>query len=106
MIRVKYYKAKKNFVVKQITDKAILIPKNEQILKNNSMIIMNETAILLWNSISKDSKSIVQLTKVLTDEFEVNAADVLDDLDEFLTTLLNVDALEVENVETEMIVTG
>lgn len=96
---MKYYKAKENFVVKQITDKAILIPKNEQILKNNSMIIMNETALLLWNSISKDSKSIVQLTKVLTDEFEVNAADVLDDLDKFLTTLLNVDALEVKNVE-------
>lgn len=96
---MKYYKAKEKFVVKQITDKTILIPKDEQILKNNSMIIMNETAILLWNSISKDYKSMVQLIKVLTDEFEVNAADVLDDLDKFLTTLLNVDALEVKNVE-------
>ncbi len=97
---MKYYKARKDFALKQITDKNILIPTGEQVFRNNSLIIMNETAILLWRSLG-EFKNIFQITKILCDEFEVKANVVLDDIDYFLSTLLNVDALEVKDVEVD-----
>ncbi len=97
---MKYYKARKDFALKQITDQNILIPTGEQVFRNNSIIVMNETAILLWQSLG-EYKNIFQITKILCDEFDVKANAVLDDIDLFLSSLLNVDALEVKDVEVD-----
>ena len=102
---MKYYKAREDFAVKKITDKNVLIPTGEQVFRNNSLIIMNETAILLWESLG-EYKNLSQLTKILCDEFEVTADTVLNDVDSFISTLLNGDAVEVKDVNEDDSITS
>ena len=92
------YKASDNFVQREMGSETVLIPVGEQDFKNNSIIVLNETALLMWNEL-KNEMNVTQLVKVLVSEFDVNAIDVLDDVDNFLKTLLNVGAINVKKTD-------
>lgn len=100
---MRLYKARSDFSVREISGENVLIPIGSQVFRNNSVIVMNDTAMFMWENL-KDEQSLLQIIKGITDEYEVCACAVLDDVDKFLTALLNVDALEVRNIDMPMCV--
>lgn len=97
---MKLYKARKDFAMREMDSETVLIPTGEQVFRNNSIVILNETAKIMWNALEKEM-NVAEIIKVLVDEFDVFAYEVLDDVDRFIRTLLNVDALEVREVEMD-----
>lgn len=96
---MKLYRAKNGFIVKDFDGETILIPIGEQALINNTLIKLNDTALLLWKAL-EDELNVMQLTKVLTDEFDIYAYEVIDDIDMFLKKLTDAKALEVRESDS------
>lgn len=96
---MKLYKAKDSFAVREFDGDTVLIPIGEQVFVNNSLITLNESAFLLWQAL-KNELNVMQLTKVLTDEFDAYAYEIIDDVDTFLKKLIDANALEIREVES------
>ena len=97
---MRLYKARSDFSLREISGENVLIPIGNQVFRNNSVIVMNDTAMFMWKAL-KSELSLFQLVKALVDEYERSADAVLDDVDRFLTALLKVDALEVRDVDMQ-----
>lgn len=97
---MRLYKARSDFALREISGENVLIPIGNQVFRNNSVIVMNDTAMFMWKAL-KSELSLFQLVKALVDEYEISADAVLDDVDRFLTALLKVDALEVRDVDMQ-----
>ncbi len=90
---MKYYKAKKNYIVRQFADETVLVPMGEQMDINNSLIILNETSVFLWELLS-DKKTFEELVTALINEYEAEKEMVTRDVEKFIISLLELNALE------------
>ena len=91
---MKLYKAKDSFAVREFDGDTVLIPIGEQVFVNNSLITLNESALLLWQALENEMNE-AQLIKVLTDEFDVSTEQAATDIDLFLNKLIGAGALEI-----------
>lgn len=86
-------KIKENFVLRNVADTWVVLPLAEATLDLNGMLTLNDSGVILWNSLEKgcDKEALV---KALTDEYDV-ADDVASaDVDEFLQILRNAGCIE------------
>ena len=86
-------KAKSGFVLRNIVDEFILMPTGDNIGKFNGTVLLNEVSAFVWeklqNPISKED-----LLKAILDEFEVDKAVAVADLDMLLIKLKEYDVIE------------
>ncbi len=85
-------KAKSGFVVRNIVDEFILMPKGDNIGKFNGTILLNEVSAFVWeklqNPISKED-----LLNAILDEYEVDRDVAAKDLGNLLETLRGYDVI-------------
>ena len=72
----------------QIGDEAVLID-----LRTNEIYEMNRTASRMWKLIG-DGRSLDEIEQQLEAEFEIDAKDLRDEIDSFLSTLLSAKLVE------------
>lgn len=86
------YKLKDGFVVRKIGMQIMAVPVGKQTSEIHGMIILNESAEILWNAL-KDGADKQTLIKLITDDYEVSEEQAAQDVDKFLEGLREQGAL-------------
>ncbi len=86
-------KLSENFVLKQVAGSYIVLPIGGSIVDFNGMLTLNESGVLLWNTL-KQGCDIEGLVDALTTEYKVSREVARDDINEFLTKLANAGCIE------------
>ena len=89
-----YYKAKSEYIIREFLDDTILIPVGSQIIKNNSIIVLNETSLFMWKALSQP-KTFDALAQEMMAEYEVEKDVLTPDIKAFIDYLSRFDALEI-----------
>lgn len=85
---------KKDFVLRQAADTWVVLPLGEATVDFNGMLTLNETGALLWQTLEKHPDR-EALADALTQNYNVERAEALEDVDAFLAKLAQVGCLEV-----------
>lgn len=88
------YKTTANFAVKKVVNDNILVPVGAQILRNNILVSLNESALVMYNCISHGA-DIQQIADALLEEYNVSADTAMGDASKFVELMLSIDAIEV-----------
>lgn len=72
-------KIKTGFTLRPLGREYILVGESVERVNFNKMIVMNETAAYLWNTIGQSDWEVKDLAALLTDEYEVDAATAMKD---------------------------
>lgn len=81
-----------NFVLRQIVDTWVVLPLAEKTVNFNGMMTLNETGVILWNTLEKGADMEV-LVAALTAEYDVTARQAREDAEEFVQKLRSVGCL-------------
>lgn len=84
-----------NFVLRQLADTWVVLPLAEHTVDFNGMITMNESGVLLWNTLEKGA-DMEDLVRALRSEYDVSAQQARADVEEFVRKLQSVGCLDVE----------
>ena len=87
------YKLKSGFIIRKIGNQIMAIPVGAQTSHIHGMIALTESGELLWNALN-DGADETELTNLLTETYEVEAATALSDVQFFLRGLKEQGALE------------
>jgi len=86
-------KAKQGFILRNVVDEYILMPVGDNIGKFNGTVLLNEVSAFVWEKLQKPISKEDLLQSVL-DEFEVEKAVAMADLDALLATLKEYGVVE------------
>lgn len=87
------YKACECYIHRKIADEDFLVPVGQQVFKNNGLVMMNETAAVLWNEI-QTGKTVEELCAALGESYELSSEDVAEDVQQFIDSMLSLGAVE------------
>ena len=76
----------KDFIVREIAGDYIVVPTGEEALKFNGLITLNEVGAFLWKRLEEDIE-LEALVEAVCEEYEVEKATALLDVEEFLQIL-------------------
>lgn len=83
-------KIKDNFLLKEVAGDFIVVPVGENLVDFSAMIVLNETAVFLWEVLKEDKKE-EQLIEAILNEYDVDKVTAKKDVSEFITILKNND---------------
>lgn len=86
-------KIKKDFVLREVVGEYVVIPVKDAAVNFNGMISLNESAKILWESLSEE-KSEEDLVKTLCDEYKISKEEATNDVKEFIKILKENNFLE------------
>ena len=86
-------KIKSGFAVKQIAGTWIVLPLAEKTIDFKGMLTLNDSGCMLWKLLV-DGCTRNDLAEALVNEYDVTMAEAMDDVDEFLQTLVLVGCLD------------
>jgi len=73
-------KAKKGFNLREVCGEQIIVAEGKENIDFSNIISMNESSAYLWRNVQHlDSFTVEDLTKLLTDEYEVDENTARDD---------------------------
>jgi methyltransferase-like protein len=90
---------KEGFVVRTFGSEAVLVPVASRIVELNALLALNETALHIWNQLD-GSKSLADIAKSLTQEFDVDEETARRDTEELVAELVRIGV--VEDVDAEV----
>ena len=79
-------KIKENFVLRNVAQTWVVLPLADQTLDISAMMTLNESGVLLWNTLEKGA-DMDDLVNALTAEYEVSAEQARTDVEEFVVRL-------------------
>lgn len=88
-------KIKKDYVLREVAGTHVVLPFGRANLSLNGMLTLNETAVVLWRMLENDT-SCDQMVAALTKEYMVSTEDAGKDVEEFISTLKQINCLEFE----------
>lgn len=86
-------KIKKDFITRTIAGETVVVPTGEAAVHLNGMITLNETAAFIWNFL-QETHTKEELLAAMLEEFDVDEADALADIEGFTGALLEQGMLE------------
>lgn len=86
-------KINKNFALRKVANTWVVLPLAEATVNLNGMLKLNESGVLLWNALEKESDR-QELVSILTSEYEVSEEQARADVDEFLFKLIKVGCID------------
>ena len=86
-------KIKSSFVLRQLLDTWVVLPLADRTIDFNGMITLNESGVLLWNTLEKGADADA-LVAALTAEYDVSAQQAYGDVREFLDKLRSIGCLD------------
>lgn len=85
-----------NYLLREIMNESVLIPQGEQILKNNVIIELNETAYFLYSKLS-EALTEKELTGFLLEEYDTTEIQAAADVKSFIKKLTEADVVKIVN---------
>lgn len=89
----KSMKIKKKYILRDIAGEHILIPVGDTALTFNGLITLNEVGLFLWEKLQNDITKDDLLKEVLS-EYDVDKQTALQDIEEFLESLMEKGIIE------------
>lgn len=88
-------KINKNFLLRQLADTWVVLPLSDTSVNFNGMITLNESGVVLWNTLEKGS-DVDSLVSALRAEYIVSEEQARIDVEAFLRKLQTVGCLEID----------
>lgn len=79
-------KIKDGYILREVAGNSIVIAVGQEAINFNALITINETGSFLWKQLAED-KSREELLAAVLEEYEVDEAQALKDIDQFLEKL-------------------
>lgn len=86
------FRKNENFVFRQIDDETILVPIKDNLGDMGSIYNLNEVGAFIWEQLD-GHKTLSDINKMLTDEFDIPEGESEEDLIEFVSQLKEIDAI-------------
>lgn len=87
-------KIKKGYKLKSVGGQQTIVA-DRRIIKNfNNVIVLNESAVFLWNLINEREVTKQEMLSALLDEFDISTVLALGNIDVFVKTLKENDIIE------------
>ncbi len=77
------YIANEKFILREVAEEKILVPRGEEGIDFGAMVVFNETGILIWENLSTP-KTFSEIVNVVTEKYNVTFEEVADDISTFL----------------------
>ena len=87
------FKRNENFVFRRISDEMILVPIKDNVGDMGSIYTLNELGAFIWQHLD-GSNRLVEINKMILEEFEVSDQEAKEDLSKFLGDLEEIGAIE------------
>lgn len=88
-------KLRGEFVVRQVMDHVVAIPVGSTALQFGGMVMLNDVSKVIWECLNAHT-DIAQITKAVTEQFEVSEEEARMDILEFVDKLRQAQLLEEE----------
>lgn len=82
-----------NFVLRQVVDTWVVLPLADKTVDFNGMITLNESGVLLWNTLEKGA-DVDALVDALLAEYDVSAEQARGDVEAFIEKLRSVGCID------------
>lgn len=89
----KKYKINHTYLLKSIGDSHVVVPAGENENNTTQMLLLSESAYLLWNILEQGADRQTLLRAILQ-EYDVSEEEARNDIDSFLSSLMQLGALE------------
>jgi hypothetical protein len=86
------YRRNENFVFRRIEDETILVPIKDNVGDMGSIYNLNEMGAFVWEQLDGEQNLETIKAKII-DEYEVSPREAEADLSEFVTDLIEIEAL-------------
>jgi len=86
-------KLNKNFVLRQVASRWVVLPVGAASVNFNGMVTLNDAGVLLWRTLEKGAER-EALADALLAEYDVTREQALSDVDEFIKSLDKVNCIE------------
>jgi hypothetical protein len=86
------YRRNENFVFRRIEDETILVPIKDNVGDMGSIYNLNEIGAFVWEQLDGEQNLETIKAKII-DEYEVSPREAEADLSEFVTDLIEIEAL-------------
>lgn len=87
------FRLKKGFIVRKIGEQIMAVPIGTQTSEIHGMIALSESAELLWNAL-EDGSTIEEMTRILTENYEIDYESAQRDVTTFIEQLKSQGALQ------------
>ena len=94
-LQARQFKRSQDFVARKIAGEIVLIPLQRHLENVNSIYSLNEVGALVWDALD-GKRSVSELREMLFETFEVNPAQLDQDLTTLLTQLEEIKAIHCE----------
>ncbi|MBR2848691.1 MAG: PqqD family protein [Clostridia bacterium] len=86
-------KIKNGFVLREVAGTPVVLPVGQASVDFSGMLSLNKSGVLLWKALEEGSDR-EALADALLAEYEVDRAEALSDVDEFIETLTKIGCIE------------
>ena len=86
-------KIKNGFVLREVAGTPVVLPVGQASVDFSGMLSLNKSGVLLWKVLDEGSDR-EALADALLAEYEVDRAEALSDVDEFIETLTKIGCIE------------
>ena len=86
------FKVKDDFLMKNIADEFVVIPRGNIALNFNATLVFNQTGAFLWKKMN-DFTSVNDLADLLVQEYKIDKELAMIDVEKFVSKLKNNDLL-------------
>lgn len=93
-----HYAHCENVIERKIRDEHVLVPLHGETGRLDSLYTLNETATLVWNAISENLTD-AQIAARMTEEYDVDSATAIADVQQVLRELLDIGAIIPVNTQ-------
>lgn len=77
----------KHFILREIAGEYIVVPTEEEALRFQGLIALNESAALLWKSLQESPKTFEELVEIMCDNYEVEKEIAEKDIKELINLI-------------------
>jgi hypothetical protein len=88
------YRRNDNFVFRRIEDETILVPIQDNVGDMGSIYSLNELGAFIWEQLDGERR-LDAIKKSILHEFDVSANQAEEDINEFITDLIDIDAVNL-----------
>ena len=87
---------KDNFLIRDLAGEKVLISSGEQV-NLSKMLIMNDTAAFIIQELQKGSKTSEDLSKLMTESYDIDYTEAYQDIEELLKQLEKLNVVTIGN---------
>ena len=86
-------KIKDNLLIREIAGTWIVVPIGQRVIEFNGLMTLNEIGVFIWKKLERET-TVAELTKSVTDEYNIDEQTAINDIEEFIAKLIEKDLID------------